>query len=80
MRAEVKGFAGRYFREAPSSSSPKLELWFLLPLPSDPSPCLLGAVFVVPVLDVLCCFMGVGQVCCDFPGVVRTLGFINDVV
>lgn len=40
----------------------------------------LGAVFVVPGLALPCCSAEVGQVCCEFCGAVRTLGFTNDVV
>lgn len=78
VRAEVKGFAARQFREALASSLPGLQFLVLLPLPSDLELVFaLGVRADVPLPCLPCYFVGVGSF--DFSGAVRTLGFINNV-
>lgn len=61
MRAEVKGFAARQFKEALASSLPKLEFLVLLPLPSDLELVfVLGAMFDAPVPGLPCYVVEVG--------------------
>jgi len=80
-RAEVKGFAARQFKEVLTSSLAKVEFVVLFPLPLELElPFVLGVLSAVPVPGLPCYTVEVGQVCCEFSGVVRTLEFINSVM
>lgn len=61
VRAEVKGFAARQFKEMVASFFPKLEFLVLFPFPSDLELMfLLGIMFDVPVPGLPCCVVEVG--------------------
>lgn len=61
MRAEVKGFAARQFKEVLASSLPELEFLVLLPLPSDLELVFVsGVMFAVPMPGLPCYVVEVG--------------------